>query len=150
VNGGPPDYAGTIEVAAAVDPTKGGSVENLRDGTGNPSGLAAYPDRLLQLGEDLATAVAFDPAAEVGATATLQEFATGSVSWLEGLRATVDEEAATERSILAAASDALSRATGVNMDDEYAKQLQIERNYAASSRLVGIIDEMFESLLRIA
>jgi flagellar hook-associated protein FlgK len=29
-------------------------------------------------------------------------------------------------------------------------QLQIERSFAASSRLLGIIDEMFETLLRIA
>ena len=59
------------------------------------------------------------------------------------------DKATRERSILAGASDALSRSTGVNMDDEYALQLAIERNYAASARLITLIDEMFDELLRI-
>lgn len=147
VNAGPPDYAGSIAVAAAVDPTQGGSVENLRDGTGNPSGYAAYPDRLLQLGVDLTALATFDPAAELGATVTLQSFAAGSVGWVEGLRRSAADTAATERAILAGTSEALSRATGVNLDEEYAIQLEIERSYAASARLIGVVDEMFETLL---
>ncbi|MEM8852383.1 MAG: flagellar hook-associated protein FlgK [Pseudomonadota bacterium] len=150
VNAGPPDYAGTLAVNPSVDPAQGGTVENLRDGTGNPSGFAAYSDRLLQLDDDLGAIAAFDPNAELGANTTVQSFASGSVGWLEGLRSTVTGQATTERAILARASDALSRATGVNMDDEFAQQLEIERNFAASSRLLGIIDDMYESLLRIA
>lgn len=144
-----PDYAGTIAVAAAIDPAQGGSVENIRDGTGNPMGYAAYADRLLQLTEDLEAVVAFDPNAQLTGQQNLSDFAAGSVSWLEGLRSTADAEADTERNVLMRASDALSRATGVNMDDEYAQQLMIERHYAASSRLLGIIDEMFAELLRM-
>ena len=144
----PPDHAGTIAVAAAVDPTRGGTVENLRDGTGNPAGYAAYSDRLLALTQDLGTAVAFDAEAELGGDQSLADFAAGSVGWLEGMRAHVTERAETERTILMRASDALSRATGVNMDDEYAQQLMIERHFAASSRLIAIIDEMFDELLR--
>lgn len=147
---GPPDHAGTIRVNPAVDPYQGGNVEAFRDGTGNPSGFAAYADRLLQLGEDFGAVVTFDTAAQIGGPRTLEDFATGSIGWLEGLRASVTDEADTERAILASTADALSRATGVNLDEEYARQLEIERSFAASSRLIGIIDEMFETLLRIA
>ncbi|WP_108662731.1 flagellar hook-associated protein FlgK [Acuticoccus kandeliae] len=150
VNGGPPDYAGTIAVAPDVDPTQGGSVENLRDGTGNPTGLAAYADRLMQLGEDLTAIQTFDPTAELIATGTLQNFATGSIGWIEGLRADTSRQVDIERAILLRASDALASETGVNLDDEYANQLLIERHFAASSSLFNIIDEMFQTLLGIA
>ena len=150
VTSGPPDYAGTIAVGAGVDPFQGGSVENLRDGTGNGAGVAAYPDRLMQLQEDLAAIVTFDPLAELSGQGTLQNFATGSIGWLENLRSSASTQAGKERAILDGASDALSRATGVNMDDEYAQQLAIERNFAASSRLIAIIDQMFAELLELA
>jgi flagellar hook-associated protein 1 FlgK len=150
VTAGAPDYAGTIAVAAAVDPTQGGTVENLRDGTGNPAGYAAYADRLLQIGRDLSAAVAFNGATELGTPTTIQKFATSSVSWLEGLRQRVSTDADTERAVLARTSEALSSATGVNMDDEYAQQLVIERSFAASSKLIGIIDDMYRTLLEIA
>lgn len=150
VTGGAPDYAGTIRVAPNVDPSQGGSVENLRDGTGNPSGFAAYPDRLLAIGETLSNINAWDVDAELSGASTLQGFASESVGWLENVRLAANTTGSKERAILSGASDALSRATGVNMDDEYAQQLAIERNFAASSKLLTIIDEMFQTLLRIA
>lgn len=149
VSAGPPDYAGTLAVGAGVDPAQGGAVENLRDGTGNPSGVAAYPDRLMQLGLDLNQVVSFDPLAELAGNGTLQNFATGSVGWLENQRSSATTMAQKEQAILSGASEALSRVTGVNMDDEYAQQLAIERNYAASAKLIAIIDQMFAVLLEI-
>jgi len=149
VNGGGPDYAGTIAIAPDVDPEQGGAVENLRDGTGNPSGYAAYADRLLALGGSLTAVSAFDPSAEIVSAGSLLDFATQSAGWLEGLRMSVQIDADTEGAILLQASDALSRATGVNLDDEYARQLMLERSFNASSRLIGIIDEMFDTLLGI-
>ncbi len=150
VNGGGPDYAGTIAVAPDVDPLQGGTVENLRDGTGNLSGYAAYADRLLALGDALETVTAFDPDAQLSASATVLDFASESAGWVERLRQTVNTQASAEAAILTQTSDALSRETGVNLDDEYAKQLQIERSFSASSRLLGIIDEMFDILLQVA
>lgn len=148
VNGGAPDYAGTLAVAAAVDPAQGGAVENLRDGTGNPSGFAAYSDRLQGLIDAMQATQAVDANAQLGDPVALGNFASGSVSWLEGQRQVVDDEASRERAILENASVALSSATGVNMDDEYARQLEIERSFAASSRLLLIVDEMFNELMR--
>ncbi|MEM8551440.1 MAG: flagellar hook-associated protein FlgK [Pseudomonadota bacterium] len=149
VNGGGPDFAGTIAVAADVDPAQGGTVENLRDGTGNPGGFAAFSDRLFALGDALTAVTTFDPQTELASNSRLTDFATESAGWVEAIRQTVTIQAETEQAILIQAQDALSRATGVNLDDEYAQQLMIERNFNASSRLIGIIDEMFETLLRI-
>ena len=149
VNGGGPDYAGTIALAASVDPSQGGDVENLRDGTGNPAGDAAYADRLLALGAAFEAVAAFDPDTDLSASASILDFASQSAGWVERLRQGVDTQATAEAAILAQTSDALSRATGVNLDDEYAQQLQIERSFAASSKLIGVIDDMFEILLGI-
>ncbi|GAB5375490.1 MAG: flagellar hook-associated protein FlgK [Acuticoccus sp.] len=149
VHGGGPDYAGTIAIAPDVDPLQGGVVENLRDGTGNPSGYAAYADRLLALGEALETVATFDPASELSQEATILDFAAESAGWVERLRQGVDIDATAQAAILLQTSDALSRETGVNLDDEYARQLVIERSFQASSRLIGIIDEMFDTLLGI-
>ena len=149
VTSGPPDYAGTIAVNPAVDPSAGGSVDEFRDGTGNAGGFAAYADRLLGLGDDFDQVRTFDPATEIGGSRTLSDFATSSVGWLESRRATATDEAETERAIRTSTAEALSAATGVNLDDEYARQLEIERSFAASSRLIGVIDDMFQTLLRI-
>lgn len=144
----PADYSGTIAVSSAVDPVQGGSVENLRDGTGNPMGYAAYSDRLMGLIDAVDSIMTFDPAAELGTAETIDGFMAGSVSWLEAQRASVTEGAEVERTVLESVSLSLSAATGVNMDDEYARQLEIERSYAASARLISIIEEMFDELMR--
>ncbi|RAI00221.1 flagellar hook-associated protein FlgK [Acuticoccus sediminis] len=149
VTSGGPDYAGTIAVAADVDPLQGGSVENLRDGSGNPSGLAAYSDRLMAIGEAFADLRLWDADAQLSGETTIQDFATESVGFIEKIRLEATDLATRERSILTGASDALSRVTGINLDDEYAQQLAIERSFAASSRLITLIDEMFDELLRI-
>jgi flagellar hook-associated protein 1 FlgK len=43
---------------------------------------------------------------------------------------------------VARASDALSNATGVNIDDEMSLLLEIERTFNASSKLLAMVDEM--------
>ncbi len=44
-------------------------------------------------------------------------------------------------------SEALSNATGVNLDHEMTLLLDLERSYMATSRLISVIDEMFRALL---
>ena len=48
------------------------------------------------------------------------------------------------------ASEALSNATGVNLDEEMTLLLEIERSYQASTKLIATIDNMFEALLSAA
>ena len=43
----------------------------------------------------------------------------------------------------------MSATSGVNMDDEYALQLQLEQSYAATSKLVGVIKDMYDSLMQV-
>ena len=69
------------------------------------------------------------------------------MSWLEGQRKAASDNADYQSALMARASDALSNATGVNIDDEYATQLQLEQSYQASSKLIAVINTMFQTLL---
>ena len=46
------------------------------------------------------------------------------------------------------ATQALTSATGVNMDDELSRMLDIEHSYQASAKLISAIDQMFTVLFQ--
>ncbi|MBZ0229959.1 MAG: flagellar hook-associated protein FlgK, partial [Bauldia sp.] len=149
-----PGLAAAIRVNSLVDPAKGGSLDRLRDGgvngadyAYNVTGAASFAARLDALVVELGAARAFDPAAGLASGIGLVDFGTASVSWLEGLRRETSDTADYQSTLLARASEALSNAVGVNMDDEYALQLQLEQSYAASSKLIGVIKQLFDTLL---
>jgi flagellar hook-associated protein 1 FlgK len=89
----------------------------------------------------------FDASAGLGTSGSLTGFATSSVSWLEGARSDAHSSSDYQNTLLQRTSDALSNATGVNLDDEMSLMLDIERSYQSSSKLIGTIDSMFGSLL---
>jgi flagellar hook-associated protein 1 len=152
--------AGTIKVNANVDPAQGGDASRLRDGgisnPGNPaymyntSGATGFSDRLNQLLNGLDQQQSFDPAAGAGTQASLTDFASSSVAWLQGTRKTASDDADYKTTLLGHASDALSSATGINLDEEMTRLLDLERSYQASSKLITTIDGMFNALLTAA
>ena len=152
--------AGSIKVNANADPAQGGDPTRLRDGgisnPGNPAylynatGAAGFSQRLEQLVDGLSTQQAFDPAAQVVASGTLSGFAASSVAWLEDARKSASEDSSYKAALLERASDALSKVTGVNLDEEMTLLLELERSYQASTRLVTTIDNMLAALLQAA
>jgi flagellar hook-associated protein 1 FlgK len=138
----------------AVDPTL------LRDGgASNPgnaayvyytSGGSGYSDRLNQLLDKLDQQRTFDPAAQAGSSATLSDFASSSVSWLQAARKSAMDDADYKSTLQSRSSQALSSATGVNLDEEMTMLLDLERSYQASSKLITTIDNMFGALLSAA
>jgi flagellar hook-associated protein 1 FlgK len=149
--------AGTIQVSAAVDPDKGGNPSLLRDGgvSGsayiyNSTGASAYTDRLQQIIDSLDATQSFDPSAKNGASATLANYASSSVAWLEAIRKSATSDADYKETLRQTSSNALSSETGVNMDQEMTRMLELERSYQASSRIITTIDGMFNALLQAA
>ncbi|MFM9856883.1 flagellar hook-associated protein FlgK [Pseudoxanthobacter sp. M-2] len=149
--------ASRIRLSSAVDPAAGGSVDLIRDGgvngadyRYNASGSAAYPDRLLALAVATNASQSFAGDTGLASPSSLADFATASVGWLESRRQTATTETEYQTAVLSRASESLSNATGVNLDEEYANQLQLERSYAASAKLISIIDELFKTLLASA
>lgn len=147
--------AGSIRINPSVDPSQGGDLARLRDGgmagdpayVYNPTGASAYVDRLDQYITRLADQRAFDPAAQLTGTATLGGYGASSASWLQETRKSARDDGDYAETLLQRSTEALSKETGVNIDEEMTSLLELERSYQASTRLITTIDNMMQSLL---
>jgi flagellar hook-associated protein 1 FlgK len=152
--------ASAIEVNPNVDPSQGGNVDLLRDGgvsdPGNPvytyntAGAAGYSDRIEQLAGELTAAQAFDPAAGLGASDGLSDYADASVGWLQGQNQAASNASSYQSALASQASSALSNATGVNLDSEMTTMLSLENSYTSSAKLLTTVNSMFQTLLDAA
>jgi len=148
--------AALIKVNPSVDPSQGGNAELIRDGgiagnsayVYNTTGAASYTDRIQSLIFNLSAARSFDPTAQLSPSASLSDYAKGSVSWLEALRQSASAEADYRSTVATRASAALSQTTGVNLDEEMTNLLALERTFQASSRLINTVDNMLQMLLQ--
>ena len=52
-----------------------------------------------------------------------------------------------QSTLLNTATTALSNATGVNIDNEMSKMLDLENSYSATAKLISTIDSMFGTLI---
>ena len=150
--------AASIQVNDSVVPSLGGDPVRLRDGQvsdpGNPAYLynttlgQAYSDRLIELADGVSQTMTFDAGVGIASDASLLEFSANSISWFEGLRSTesanVDHSAASVTRFQAA----LRSEIGVNLDAEMTTLLDLEKSYQATSRLIAVIDRLFDSLLQ--
>ncbi len=146
--------AASIGVNSAFDSGAGGDPVRLRDGgangvayAANASGAASYSSLILAYSDRLNGSFAFDPAAGLGGQATLNGFAAASVGFLDGSRQSALRAAESNEALSARVSEALSNATGVNVDTEMSLLLDLEHAYEASARLIKAVDEMLSTLL---
>ena len=77
-------------------------------------------------------------------------FASSSVAWLQEARKSANDNADYADTLLQRSSEALSKETGVNIDEEMTPLLELERSYQASTRLITTIDNMLKALLAAA
>jgi flagellar hook-associated protein 1 FlgK len=154
-----PGLAGQIKVNASVDPNQGGNPNLLRDGgiansggitnyTYNVTGAASYTDRIQQLINATSITQSFDPSAQLDTNTSVADFATASAGWLEAQRQTASNNADYQNTLASNASSALASETGVNLDTEMSKMLDLEHSYDASSKLLSTIDGLFTSLFQ--
>jgi flagellar hook-associated protein 1 len=145
-----PGLAGVLRVNPAIDPDQGGDLDRIRDGIVvdyNLDDVAGFDERLNAIVTELAQTRNFDPAAGADPTNTLMDFATSSVSWVEFNRQQIDHETTYQMTVYERSNEALMNATGVNLDDELARMLELERAYGASSKLISAVDAMLKNLL---
>lgn len=149
--------AGSITLNAAFDSGAGGNPELLRDGgangagyIANTAGVASYTSLLLTYADRLDTPMAFDTSAGVGTGVSLANYAANSVGWFEGARKDASTAAGNKEALAARTAEALSNATGVNVDSEMSLLLDLEHSYQASSRLIKAVDDMFNLLFAAA
>ncbi len=152
--------AAAIEVNPTVDPSQGGNVDLLRDGgifaPGNPAytynatGAASYTGRIDQLEAAIGASQSFDPAAGLGASASIADYANASVSWLQGENQQANSASSYQSALATQATSALSNATGVNLDTEMTNMLNLENSYASTAKLLTTVNSMFSALLNAA
>ncbi len=146
--------AGTIRLNPAIDSAQGGNPNLLRDGgangvayIANPTGGASYADLLIAYGERMDEPMAFDPDAGISASASLSGYSTNVIGWFEGERKATSSAVISREAQAVRTAEALSNATGVNVDMEMSLLLDLEHSYEASARLIKAIDDMLATLL---
>lgn len=155
--GDPTGLAASLTVAAAADPSQGGSLTRLRDGgigdpgnaayNANPTGAASYSDHLTALVERLNTAQTFDSTSGGTGQATVVGYAQSSASWLEAARQSTTKTADERSAVATQTAASLSSTTGVNLDEQLSKMLDLERSYQASAELLSTVKDMYSALL---
>ncbi|NTS33679.1 flagellar hook-associated protein FlgK [Phyllobacterium sp. BT25] len=154
-----PGLAGTIKVSSAYVLSEGGNPALLRDGgtvpanpdyVQNPDGSAGFSVRLQNLIGAITSPRIYDPTANGGNNKSLLDFSSASISSLEAKRQSATQTNEYNGILASRASDAISNATGVNIDTEMQSLLDLEHSYSASARIISTIDSMLKELLQAA
>jgi flagellar hook-associated protein 1 len=146
-----------LSVNPNVDPAVGGQPFGIRDGgvssPGNPAytyntqGGASFGERIQQQIAELGAGRSFDPVAGLETTASVGAFASSAASSLQAQRKTADANTKYLQVVSDRAAATLAKETGVNLDEEMANMLDLERSYQASARLLSAIDALVGTLL---
>lgn len=141
--------AGRLRLNALVDPAQGGESWRLRDGLGAASPGPSGDSRLLQaFGAVLGEARA-QPTTRFG---TGQMTASGLNSALLSRAAQGASTADRALSFASASLTELSQielAQGVDTDAELQNLMLVEQAYAANARMIQVVDDMIETLMRL-
>lgn len=150
--------AAEITINANADPTQGGNLDRLRDGgvsdpnnsayVYNATGATGYSDRINQLVAAIAAPQEFDTSAGVGSDRSLADYASSSIGWLEAERQQAVNTASYHETLLSQTTQALSNATGVNLDEQMSRMLDLENAYQASAKLLAAVDAMYKALFQ--
>lgn len=138
--------AGLIRINAAYsdDPLA------LRDGATfdvNPDSNAGYSGQIQRFIDMFSAERTFASGTGVEGVSNLSAYATGSISWLENGRQLSFGATEKKAAMLDRTSEALSNKTGVNIDEELARLLDLEQSYAASAKLLQTANEMLATLM---
>jgi flagellar hook-associated protein 1 FlgK len=90
----------------------------------------------------------FDPSAGLGASASLSDYATDSVSWLQGQNQQATSQLQYQTALTTQAQTALSNASGVNLDAELTNLLNLENTYTTTAKLLTTTTDMFNALIQ--
>jgi flagellar hook-associated protein 1 len=150
-----PGLAQRLTVADSVHPGKGGDVYRLRDGAingdadyrVNTGGSANFASHLQSLGAATDLPLNSDGSAGLGTQRSVSEFTNRSFGWLEEARKTATSDAEFRSIVARRADESLTSATGVSLDAEMTRLLELERSYAASAKLISVVDSMLGALM---
>lgn len=140
--------ASRISLNALIDPLQGGDPTALRDGANfdfNPDDNASFTDHLIRFASALDTPLDFVN----GANVSVMGFSSSAINWIDNERKSAATAAEIKSALMLRTEEALSNVTRVNVDEEMALMLELEQSYAASAKMMQMIDEMLRQLLSI-
>lgn len=159
----PPDgvlvsgLASAIRLNPNADPDSGGLATRLRDGgisnplvtdyVYNTDGTASFTNRIDELIGKMGATYTFDAAAKLTTNSTIADYSAGSAGWLEEARKVADEGYEYQNTLYQRSFESYTRLTGVNLDEELSLMLELERSYQTSSKLISVVDAMFNALI---
>ena len=150
----PTGLASRITINALADPASGGNPALIRDGGfGGPSyvynatAAPSFQSRLTQLQGSFDGQLPFQSEAGLGTSASIKSFSAGSAGWIESLRQSSNAARQTGLAQKTRSTEALSRVTGVNIDEEMSAILDLEKSYQASAKIIAAINSMLNSLM---
>lgn len=142
--------AGRISVNMQVDPSQGGELYRLRDGLGAAGpGPVGNANLLLALSSTLTSQNAL---ATGGLGAVNRTFSEHSTAFLSdsGQKRLFFEQSQSFASTRQTSLKELELQDGVDSDTELQNLLLVEQAYSANARMIQTVDEMIDTLLRIA
>ncbi len=151
-----PGLAGQIHINPLFDERSGGNPMLLRDGgsngmafNSNPAGTSGYQQRLAEMTAAFDKPSSYNPAAQLGTTLSIKQFAEASASTVETERSTASRLLNEAQATSQRWSEVLLSKSGVNLDNEMASLLALEKSYQASAKVMTTIDQMFGILVGI-
>ena len=145
-----------LHINSLADPDHGGSAFLIRDGgfggagyIRNTAAQTGFQVRIAELGDALDSRLEFGNWGDLGGSASLKELGAQSASWIAQRRKDAQSSLDIAVTVKARASNSLSQITGVNIDQEMAILLDLERSYQASSKVLSIVNSMFGTLLEV-
>jgi flagellar hook-associated protein 1 FlgK len=150
----PAGLAAQLRINGLADPQQGGSVQLLRDGgfggppyVRNTLSRPGYQLRLAELADSFDRMQAFGASSAIGGTVSLKSLSIQSSAWVEATRQDAQRKQDMASVSRTRASDSLARVTGVNIDQEMAALLDLEKSYQASSKVLATVDAMLAALM---
>jgi flagellar hook-associated protein 1 FlgK len=149
--------ASKIEVSSTVDPAQGGNLNLIRDGGINSNAVGQNSSNPPAAGFNtvinsyltaLTATQTFPSGTGLAISNSLTGQAADSASWIDAQYQAATNSATYQTTLSSQASQALSNATGVNIDQQMSQMLDLENSYQASAKLISTIDSMFNSLLQ--
>lgn len=146
--------AAQISVNTSYDPSSGGNAFLLRDGGANGSNyvyntnsLSGYQGRLSGLVDAMSQTQTFATDTKLSTSYTLAGLASASAGWVESGRSDATSASTAADAVTSRATDALSRVTGVNIDEEMSQLLALQQSYQASAKVMTTVNSMLGALM---
>ncbi len=124
----------------------------VRSSAGTEIGDASRPLDILDRLNN--TKISFDPKAGIGSaqapyTGSITDFFRQSIADQTGNAASANQADQSQKIVVSALEQKLDSQTGVEVDEELAKLITLQNSYAANARILQVVDEMMQQLMRI-